>query len=200
MTGHDRPARLNRAVLAVTGLLLLAAGGFALATRFAVLDVLAPDAPLVPGDALPPPWVWNVIAVAGTALGLLAVRWLVAQVARAPRSSLWRFDTDGSGRTELAASTALAPLLAEAGAYPGVREARGVLTGAGNAPRLELVISTDRDGEPGAIRRALATGGLPRLRRALDLDRLPTTVEFRLTGNPGARTAPPTSSEQARER
>lgn len=191
MSGRDRPSRLNRAVLAVIGLLLLAAGCFGLATRFAVLDVLAPDAPLVPGDAPPPPWVWWATAAGGVLLGLLAVRWLAAQLDRAPKTRTWRFDAGGSdtgGRTELAARTAVAPLLAEAETYPGVHAARGTLAGTRDEPRLALVISTDRDGEPGAIRHALATRGLPRLRQALDLDELPTTVEFRFTDEPGPRT------------
>lgn len=188
MSGRDRPSRLNRAVLAVTGLLLLAACAFGLATRFALLDVLAPDAPLVPGDAPPPTWVWWVTSAGGVVLGLLAFRWLVAQADRAPKTRTWRFDTNGdtgAGRTELATGTAIAPLLAETETYPGVRAARGALAGTRDEPSLALVISTDRDGEPGAIRHALVTRGLPRLRQALDLDELPTTVEFRFTDKPG---------------
>ncbi|GAA3872964.1 hypothetical protein GCM10022243_42630 [Saccharothrix violaceirubra] len=184
---------LNRAVLAVTGVLLLAAGGFGLAVRFAVLDVLVPDAPLVPGVAPPPSWVWWAIAVGGTGFGLLAGCLLTAQVCGGPKSRTWRFDAD-AGRTELAASTALAPLLAETGAYPGVHAVRGTLAGTRDTPRVTLVISTGRDGEPGVIRHALVTGGLPRLRRALDVDELPAAVEFRLTDEPGARTGQVTAA------
>lgn len=188
MSGHDRPSVLNRAVLAATGLLLLVAGGLALATRSAVPAVLPPDAPLVPGDAPPPTWAWWATAAGGVVLGLLAVRWLTAQVRRGPSTRTWRFGSD-AGRTELAASTAIAPLLAETETYPGVHAARGALSGPLGAPSLALVVSTGQDGEPGAIRHALVTRGLPRLRQALDLDELPVTVEFRFTGKPGPRTA-----------
>ncbi|MEV8444081.1 alkaline shock response membrane anchor protein AmaP [Actinosynnema sp. NPDC051121] len=198
MSGRDRPSGLNRAVLALTGLLLLAAGGFALATRFALLDLLAPDAPLVPGDAPPPTWVWWAVAAGAVVLGLLAVRWLAAQADRTPKTRTWRSDTGGSsdtsgsatgGRTELAAGTAVAPLLAEIETYPGVHAAHGTLAGIRDEPRLALVVTTDQDGEPGAIRHALVTRGLPRLRQALDLDELPTAVEFRFTDKPALRAA-----------
>ncbi|SDG71139.1 hypothetical protein SAMN05216553_110376 [Lentzea fradiae] len=189
MNGLERPARLNRVVLAVTGLVLLVGGGVVVAETLTTLNLLRPDAPLVPGDALPPTWVWYVAAIGSAALGLLAIRWLVAQADRTPESSTWRYDTEpGSGRTELAASTAITPLLAEIEAYPGVHAVHGTLAGRLDAPALALVISTTRDGEPGAIRHALVSEGLPRLRRALAIDELPTTVEFRLTDARGPRT------------
>jgi hypothetical protein len=199
MKDLERPSGLNRVVLAIIGLVLLVGGGLVVAAKFTTLNALRPDAPLVPGDALPPTWVWYVIAICSAALGLLAARWLVAQVNRTPRSSIWRFDIDpGSGRTELAASTAITPLLAEMEAYPGVHAVRGTLAGRQSAPVLAVVITTTKDGEPSAIRHALAARGLPRLRQALGIDELPTTVEFRLTEEPGPRTsARRTHQEQA---
>ncbi|GAA3001125.1 alkaline shock response membrane anchor protein AmaP [Actinokineospora diospyrosa] len=196
MSGHERPSRLNRALLAATGLLLLACAGFALGTRFAVLDVLPPDGHLLPGDPAPPTWVWYATAACGVVLGLLALRWLVAQVIREPKAHQWRFDTD-TGRTGLAASTATAPLLAETETYPGVLAARGTLAGTRANPALALVITTEQDAEPGAIRHALAARGVPRLRRALDLEDLPTTVEFRFTGEAGPRLGVPTADPTA---
>ncbi|GLW89679.1 alkaline shock response membrane anchor protein AmaP [Actinokineospora globicatena] len=190
MSDHERPSRLNRVLLATTGVVLLAGGGFALATRFGVLEVLGPDDHLVVGYTPPPMWVWYATAACAIVLGLLAVRWLVAQVIRKPKTHPWRFDTDG-GRTELAASAATTPLLAETETYPGVLAARGTLAGTRDNPVLALVISTEHDAEPHAIRHALAKRGVPRLRQALDLDTLPTTVEFHFTDKAGPRTATP---------
>ncbi|ATE55786.1 alkaline shock response membrane anchor protein AmaP [Actinosynnema pretiosum] len=187
MNGLDRLSWLNRALLALIGALLLASGGFGLAARFAALDVLPADAPLVPGVEPPPPWAWWLTAACGVVLGLLAAGWLAAQASRGPRSPTWRSGAV-DGRTELAASTAIAPLLAEVGACPGVRAVRGALAGPLESPALALVISTGRGGDPGAIRHELVTRVLPRLRRALDLAELPTTVEFHVGGEPGPRT------------
>ena len=47
MINFNRPTRLNRALLALIGIVLLAAGGFALATHLGWLRVLDPAAPLV---------------------------------------------------------------------------------------------------------------------------------------------------------
>ncbi|MCR6483208.1 hypothetical protein M8542_10305 [Amycolatopsis sp. OK19-0408] len=57
MTSFNRPARLNRFLLGLFGLALLAAGAFAVATHFGLLRLVDPDAPLVPGTDLPPTWV-----------------------------------------------------------------------------------------------------------------------------------------------
>ncbi|MEA5363000.1 alkaline shock response membrane anchor protein AmaP [Amycolatopsis sp., V23-08] len=185
----NRPARLNRTLLALFGLVLLAAGGFAVATHFGKLTLLSPDSALTPGTSAPPAWVWYVVAAAAIVVGLLLLRWLAAQLARKPKTHTWRFETDPDrGRTELAAATAAAPFLAEVETYPGVHAAHATLAGTHDDPALALVLSVEQDGDPSALRDRLETEGLPRLRQALDLDVLPVTIEFRFTTKTGART------------
>ncbi|MEW1723317.1 hypothetical protein [Streptomyces sp. NPDC093109] len=180
MTGLNRPARLNRALLALSGLLLLAAGGFVCATHTGRLTVLEPHAPLVPGTGTPPTWVLYATAATATLVGLLALRWLAAQFARRPKSRTWRLERDPDrGRTELAARTATEPFAGEVASYDGVRSARATLTGTRWNPLLVLVVAVEEGGDTGAVRARLDAEGLPRLRRALDLDALPVTVEFR---------------------
>ncbi|OLR91835.1 Asp23/Gls24 family envelope stress response protein [Actinokineospora bangkokensis] len=188
MTTHNRPARLNRGLLAVTGLVLAAAGAFALATHFRVLRVLDPGTTLVPGTQPPPTWVLYAVAAGAVVLGLLALRWLVAQLARAPKTHTWHLEADpGTGRTELPAKTAVEPLLAEVGAYPGVHAAHGTLTGTRANPAVVLRVTVEQDGDPADIRHRIETEGLPRLRQALDLDELPAGIEFRFSTSTGAR-------------
>lgn len=189
MHSLNRPARLNRSLLAVAGLVLLAAGGFALASHFGWLNVFAPDTRVVAGTALPPTLGLYVAAAAGIVLALLALRWLLAQLARKPKTVVWRFEENPAlGRTELAANTAIEPLLAELRSYPGVSSARGSLTGSREAPALTLTITVDRGGNPSDIRRRLEDEGLPRLRAAIELAELPTTAEFRFNARTGSRT------------
>ncbi|MFJ8965840.1 alkaline shock response membrane anchor protein AmaP [Lentzea sp. NPDC102401] len=178
MTNSRRPACLNRTMLAAIGVVLLAAGVFALATHFRVLHLVDPGAPVVPG--IDPPPTWALYATAGTAVlvGLLALRWLLAQVVRGPRAPTWREDTD-LGHTELSASTAVAPLAEELRGYPGVHDARATLTGPRNAPELALIIVIEQDADPADVRHQLQDEGLPRLRQALELDTVPTDIEFR---------------------
>ena len=84
MASLNRPARLNRTLLAVAGLLLLAAGAFAITTAYGWLPLLDRDRPLVPGTQLPPTWVLFVVVVGAVVLGLLVLRWLGAQALRRP--------------------------------------------------------------------------------------------------------------------
>lgn len=182
MTSLNRPARLNRGLLALLGLLLLAAGGFTLGTYSGRLTVIDSAGSLVPGAEMPPTWVLYVTAAGAVVVGLLALRWLLAQFARKPKSHTWQFESDPAhGRTELAASTAVAPFVEEVGTYPGVHTAHATLAGPRSAPTLALIVHTDQNGDLAAIRTRLDEEGLPRLRQALDLTTLPVTIEFRFT-------------------
>ncbi|MCR6482799.1 alkaline shock response membrane anchor protein AmaP [Amycolatopsis sp. OK19-0408] len=184
----NRPARLNRVLLAILGLLLLAAGLLPIAIRSGWLPVLGPDRPLVPGTALPPTWVLYAAAVAGLVVALAGLRWLAAQLTRRPRARIWRFDTDpATGSTELSSSAAAKPFVEEVRSYQGVHDATAVLLGNRAGPALEIVVSVEHDGDPADIRTRIRTEGVPRLRQALDLDSLPARVELRFTAATGAR-------------
>ncbi|MFF7712726.1 hypothetical protein [Streptomyces sp. NPDC007988] len=188
MTSLNRPARLNRALLAVFGVLLLAAGLFAVAAHFSRLTFLDGGAPLIDDAAAPSTWVLWATAAAAVVLGLLALRWLAAQVARRPKTHTWHLERNpAQGSTRLAANAATAPFLSEVTTYAGVRDARATLAGSREDPTLAMVITTDQDGDLAAINHRLTTDGLPRLRQALDLSTLPLTVEYRLTTHTGTR-------------
>ena len=188
MTNLNRPARLNRTLLGVLGVVLLAAGVFTVATHFGLLTAVAADAPLVPELIDLPTWAFYVTAGVAIVLGLLCLRWILAQLVRAPKTHTWRFDQDPArGRTELAASTAITPFVDEVTAYPGVHAVRATLAGRREAPALAMVVSAEQDGDLADIRRRIDTVGLPRLRQALDLDTVPVTIEFRFSNTTGAR-------------
>ncbi|WP_181770939.1 Asp23/Gls24 family envelope stress response protein [Amycolatopsis pittospori] len=186
MTDLNRPARLNRTLLVLTGLVLLAGGLFAVGTHFGRIPLLEADTALVPGTAMPPGWAWYAVAGGALVVGLLTLRWLIAQPVRKPKSRTWRFDQD-TGQTALAASTAVEPFTAEVGAYPGVHAAHATLGGTQDAPVLAVVLSAEQDGDLAAIRERVTGEGLPRLRQALDLEELPMTIEFRFSAKTGPR-------------
>jgi hypothetical protein len=188
MTGLNRPARLNRGLLTVFGLVLLAAGGFAVATYFGLLTVVPGDSALIPATGNPPTWAFYVAAAVAIVLGLFVLRWLAAQLARKPKTHTWHFEEDPDrGRTALAASVAAEPFADEIKTYQGVHSAHATLAGTRDAPAVALVISVEQDGDLTAIRHRLDTEGLARLRQALDLETLPVTVEFRFSTKTGAR-------------
>jgi hypothetical protein len=188
MTGLNRPARLNRGGLAVVGVVLVAVGGFAVATHLGMLTIVDPRSALVPGTEAPPTWVLYVVAAVAIIAGVLMVRWLLAQLVRRPKAHTWRLEQDPDrGRTELASSTATIPLVGELTTHTGVRAVHAALAGPREAPVLALVVNLEQDGDLAAVREHLDTHGLPRLRQALDLETLPATVEFRVTTKAGAR-------------
>jgi hypothetical protein len=188
MTSLNRPARLNRVLLGVLGLVLLAGGAFAVVTHYGLLPGLEPDSPLTPPLLDPPTWAWYATAAVAIVLGLLCLRWILAQLTSSPKTHTWRYEQDpAQGRTELAASAAIAPFVDEVTAYPGVHAVRATLAGRREAPALAMVVSAEQDGDLSAIRHRIDSEGLPRLRQALDLDEVPVTIEFRFSTAAGAR-------------
>ena len=77
--------------------------------------------------------------------------------------------------------------MTEVESYTGVHSARATLAGTSDHPALAMVVTIEQDGDLTAIRDRVDTEAVPRLRQALDLDALPTTVEFRFSTKTGAR-------------
>ncbi|HEY0807423.1 MAG TPA: alkaline shock response membrane anchor protein AmaP, partial [Pseudonocardiaceae bacterium] len=94
MSDPNRPARLNRGLLVLIALVLIATGTFTLATGLGVLNVLHPAAALVPTGAPAPPWVPYAATALAILLGLLCLRWLTAQAMRRPKTGTWRWARD----------------------------------------------------------------------------------------------------------
>ncbi|NKQ52137.1 alkaline shock response membrane anchor protein AmaP [Amycolatopsis sp. K13G38] len=180
MASLNRPARLNRTLLALFGLVLLAAGAFAITTSYGWLRVLDRNRPLVPGTHLPPTWVWYVVTAIAVLVGLLFLRWLGAQALRRPRTVTWRWrGTAATGSTRLEANVATEPFTGEVEGYSGVREASATLSGPQDDPTLLVTVTAGPDADLSVIRERITEQGVPRLCQALDLEALPTVVEFR---------------------
>ena len=193
MASPNRPARLNRTVLALLAVLLLGAAVFTLGVAFGVLARLGfdrpdPGTPLTPAAVSVPTWASYVAVVAAVIVGLLALRWLLAQTIRKPATGTWRLEEDPrSGVTRLDAQTAAAPLVAEIEAYPGVHRASARLSGTAARPVLHLVIGTEDAADITKLRRRIDAEALPRLRQALDLPALPADLLIRLDDARSAR-------------
>lgn len=189
MSSPNRLARLNRTMLALAGVLLMTTGAFALGTHFGILRVLDSGAPLVPGTERPPTWVFYAAAAAAVLFGLLALRWLVAQATRRLKTSTWELhQRPEQGITRLDADVATRPLIDEIEVIPGVDWASGSLSGHRQDAVLYLVVGAERGADLAEIRQRIERDAVPRLRHVLDLDTLPSEVEFRLTNRTSART------------
>ena len=188
MSSLNRPSRLNRSTLGLFGLLLLAAGGYAVAASYGRLPWLNPDTHLVPGTARPPTWALVVTAVVAIVIGLLCIRWLGAQLSRHPKAVTWDLSTSPeTGHTRLSTVVAVRPLVAEIATYPGVSTADADLTGTLDEQILVLRIKANQDADLQAIRQRVAQDGLPRWQRALGLESLQVRTEFRYTSTSGPR-------------
>ncbi|MBF6081355.1 alkaline shock response membrane anchor protein AmaP [Nocardia cyriacigeorgica] len=179
MSKVNRPAALNRVLIGLTGLVCLAAGGYALAAYYGQLSWVDRESTLVPGTAAPPTWVFWVVIACAVVLGLLCLRWLLAQIFRMPKSRSWRFDTDDSaGTTVMASSTAAAPVAADIEAFDDVRAASAWLTGTRWAPELHLTVTAQPHADVGQLRARILDEAVPRLRQALELETIPVTLEL----------------------
>lgn len=188
----NRPARLNRTVLALLGLLCLAAGGLVLLVGTGLLAGLLPapaDAPLLPPGLVLPGWGSAAVAAVAIVIGLLALRWLIAQTIRRPASSNWQLSSDTTtGTTHIDSDTAARPLADEIEDYPGVRSATAHLTGPRQHPRLYLRVSADDHADISDLRRRIGADAIPHLAQALNLPALPADMLLRLVIAGRART------------
>jgi hypothetical protein len=187
----NRPAGLNRSLLTVIGLLLVLGGAYVLARG---LGLLGPDtvgrlglpeqtsgAPLLPPGVTLQPWVPYVVIVVAAVIGLLCLRWLVAQTGRRASSETWRMSTDRDrGTTRLDTSSAASAFADEIETYTGVGSASAVITGARAQPELHLTLAVEEHASVNELRDRIDTDALPRLRQALELDALPTEILVRL--------------------
>ena len=189
MASPNRPARLNRTLLALFGLMLLAAGAFQLTTAFGVLPLLRPDALIIPTQLVVPGWAPWVGVVAAVIVGLLCLLWLLAQGIRRPKTGTWTLtDNPRQGTTKIAGHTPSAPLVAEIETYPGVHKASARLSGSHAQPVVHLVVATEDHADIRGLRERIDAQALPRLRHALDLDTLPADLLLRLDDSRSART------------
>ncbi len=188
MASPNRPARLNRTLLLITAIVLLAAAAFTFLTAFGVLAVLGRDEPLTPATLSPPSWVGVVTVVVAVVVGLLALRWLFAQTQRRARTGTWRLeDEPTTGSTRIEAGSAAEPLVDEVEAFPGVHRVSARLAGTRARPMLHLAVGTEDAADITELRRRIDTDAVPRLRQALDLDVLPTQLLIRLDDARSAR-------------
>ncbi|MEU6978057.1 MULTISPECIES: alkaline shock response membrane anchor protein AmaP [unclassified Streptomyces] len=179
--------RVNRIVLALTGLLLVAGGGAVLA---AGLDLPVPSwwPWSGPDDVLlsrserqhwrAESWWWPlVIALLGLAV-LLALWWLIAQFRRARLAEVLVDSGDGE-EAVLRGRTLEAVLEADAAAQEGVARARVSLTGRRAAPRTRVALLLEPYAAPAEALTTLAAEALGNARTSAGLPNLPTEARLR---------------------
>jgi hypothetical protein len=195
----SRTARGNRIGLGVVGVLLLAAGGYALARSLGAFGREQADAPVYSERTASwihaqQPWIWITLAALGVIVALLALRWLLVQL-RTERLGRIAMDTGldtalgadpdahpddagdvAAGRTALPTSALTAAIGQEIDSYPGVRAVTVHVAGRPDRPELRLEVTIDADADPARIRTRIVDEAISHARAALDTQFLPTQL------------------------
>jgi hypothetical protein len=187
----NRTARGNRVGLAVTGLVLLTAGGYVLARSLGAFGSTQARQPVYTdaeaGWIRTTIWIWLAVAAVGVMIAILALRWLIVQL-RTERLNRLIVDTDAGavdvadvavGRTDLPAGALSTAVGSEIQTYPGVRSVHAYLTGDPDQPQLNLNVTVDPDVDVPRVRRRIVDEAVAHARTALDTPDLAT--QLRLT-------------------
>ena len=171
---------VNRTVITLLGLVLLAAAGLGLAYSFGAFG--DGEHPLVPQEmrdfAQDQPWLWWAVAGGCLLIALLALRWLLAQLHtdRVSRLDLTTDDRDGlttlhAGALTDAVETETEQLRGVVGASAHLRDRRG--------RRLVLNVDLAEYADIAEVRSAVEDRVIAHARQAVDDPDLPVDVELR---------------------
>jgi hypothetical protein len=179
----------DRVCLAVTGLVLLAAGGAVVAAGLGALGgeaaARAPVLGTMSGWAAAHRWFWPSATAASCAVALLGFGWLTAQVRGRVLRRLAMGDTGPA--TRMAVRVAVRAITADVTSYPGVRHVRATLCGSGRRPRIRLSVTCDDLTELGELARRIHDDAMVRLRLTLDRADLRGVVDVRVAPRPARR-------------
>ena len=183
----DRALRVDRAVVALLGLLLLVGGVLALVRSAGGFgDRAAKGRVITDGYASLAerysPWTWVVLAVAGLLVALFGLRWLLAQLRTDRLRSLDLEPDDTHGATTLQASAVTTAVTEEVESYRGVRGASASLLHDERRPHLVLQVDVDDRADVAAVRQRVEQEALAHVQQALELDGLTTELVLRPGG------------------
>jgi len=185
---NRKTARGNRLGLIIVGVLLLAAGAFALGRGLGVLARFPGDEPVLSMAerrmAHGTPWFWWAAAGAAVVVLLLALRWLFVQ-GRSSKVSTLRMDGGSGGHTRMPSRVATRAVENDAEDTPGVLRARAALVGSRSRPGLRLDLTADERADWPRLRRDVAGRVRDDLCASLELDELPTVVRVRMATRGG---------------
>ena len=180
-----RPYRLNRIVLVLFGLVLMAAGGYGLARSYGALGsskqhepILIPQVRTFIADHHD--WFWWAAGALSVLIALLALAWLRAQLhfPRPANDNLDRAEPDGL--TRIHGSAPADALAADINTLPGVAATAARIWGDPTKPHVHLQLQLHDDAALEDLRSRIETNHLDRLRQALQVEHLETTIDLRL--------------------
>jgi hypothetical protein len=180
---------INRVVLTVLGLLLLAAGGLGLALGVGAFGVWRANDPVLPQEvsSFPSgrPWFWWAVAGLLLLIALLALLWLLVQLRTDRTTRLDRTTNAGDGYTTIHAGALTHAVEDEALAITGVSSASANVQ-EHHGQRVFLRVELAESADVGEVRTRLEDEVVAHLREGVGDQQFPVTIELR----PGATRAP----------
>ncbi|WP_326696825.1 alkaline shock response membrane anchor protein AmaP [Streptomyces sp. NBC_01754] len=179
--------RVNRVLLGLAGLILLAVGGGVLVTG---LGVSVPswwpfdgkgDVLLGKGDRdrwRDEGWWWPTVIAVLAVLALLGLWWLLSQLSRARLSEMLIDSGDGEGAV-LRGKALEGALGDETAALDGVADSKVRLAGRRTAPKARIRLRMEPHGAPARVVRELSDQALAHARDSAGLDELPAEVRLK---------------------
>jgi hypothetical protein len=176
--------RTNRVMLTLTGLLLIAAGGAAMAASTGVFGSSFSRRALLDNRVSAyfghhGGWLWPAIAVAFLLIALTCLRWLLALLASNDRAGdiIIGRSTD-EGTTVLRPWALIDALTSEVSAYHGVDSAKGRVIGDGRDPEVVLSVITGPTADLQALHHRIEAEAFAHARQAVDDPSLPIQLEL----------------------
>jgi hypothetical protein len=170
----------NRIWLALTGLVLLGAGGTALAGG---LGAFGPDRPLITDETTrwvaAHLWFWPAVTGGSLALAMLGSAWLAAQWRRRTLRRLAMGDAR-AGATRMAARVATRAIAADVTSYPGVRRVSTRLSGSARRPSMRVRVVCDAGVDLDELAWRIRDDAMVRLRTTLNRADLGGVIDFRM--------------------
>ena len=176
--------RTNRVMLTAFGLLLIAAGGAAMAASTGVFGTSFSQRSLFDNRASAyfshhGGWLWPAIAVAFLLIALACLRWILALLASNDRAGdiIIGSSTD-EGTTILRPKALVDALTSEVSAYRGVDSAKGRVIGDGRAPEVVLKVITSPAADLLALHHRIEAEAFAHARQVLGDPSLPIQLEL----------------------
>jgi hypothetical protein len=176
--------RTNRVMLTLSGLLLIAAGGAAMAASTGVFGAPFSRRALLANRASAyfghhGGWLWPAIAVACLPIALACLRWMLALLTSSDRAGdiIVGASTD-EGTTILRPAALIDALTREVSAYHGVDSARGRVIGDGRDPELVLTVITAPAADLRALHHRIEAEAFAHARQATGDPSLPIQLDL----------------------
>lgn len=167
-------------VLIAAGVLSLLAGAGVFGSTFQSMDVFPRSVTTWIDDQ---PWFWWAVGAVAVIVGLIALRWLIAQLRTNRVGGTHTVDDEADGRTTVHYSALAGAVGDEIEGWYGVRSAHASFRGSDRNPTCEITVTLDERGDLEEVRDRVQSQAVPHLRDALDDEAAPVEVRFTLAAN-----------------